>query len=441
MPENYNDQTGNFADWDRDTGPAETGPSQSTTLDLLPQGAGFEAQSTPAKKDPWRVAAAALIIAFGACLIAAIQFATQTDQKTTQRDYIQYWVIGQQLIHGADPYDVAALTQLEEKAGLGSDLPRISLSPPAVFFLMLMLGLVSPKTGYILWWFLQMGCLSVALWLLWRMNGRPDNRIHLFGYIFTPVLICLATGQLGIYLLLGIVLFLYFNETRPTLAGAALLPCALKPHLFLVFALVLMSWVVYRKAFRILLGFLASLTASCALVYCFDPHVWSQYFDKMRVTRVMQVYIPTFGDSLRFLVDRNSVWLQFLPALAGCVWALWYFLTRRERWDWINHGLLLILVSDVCAPYGFFNDECILLPLILVGLYRAVDFKRAFLLFAVLNGVALIEVWAGADMGSPYYLWSVPAWLAWYFYANGKWVTASQTNRENATAETSGQAG
>ncbi|MFZ0301994.1 MAG: glycosyltransferase family 87 protein [Terracidiphilus sp.] len=381
--------------------------------------------STPVKRSPWRVVAAALIIAFGAVLVGAIEYATITDQKTTKRDYIQYWVIGQRLSHGENPYDIAAIVQLEEKAGLGSEQPHISLSPPVVIFPMLWLALVGPKTGYILWWLLIMGCLSVALWLLWRLNGRPDSRIHLFGYAFAPVIVCLIAGQLSIFLLLGIVLFFSLHRTRPTLAGASLLPCMLKPQLFLVFAFVLLVWIVARKAYRVLLGFAAALAASCAIPLLFDAHVWQQYFSMMTSIRIMQVFIPTFGVALRFLIDRNAVGLQFIPAVFGCAWGFWYFRRHRDDWDWMQHGLVVVLVSDVCAPYGFFTDECILLPFILAGLYRATRLQRSVLVLAVLNVAALIEVFNDVNIISPWYLWTVPAWVTWYWYSTRRRTAAS----------------
>ncbi len=379
-----------------------------------------ETMSTPAKKSPWRVAAAALIIAFGACFVGAVMFATQSDEKATERDYIQYWVIGQQLVHHANPYDVAATVALEEKAGLGNRMPRMSPSPPTVVFPMLFLGLVGPKTGYILWWLLNMGCLSIALWLLWRLNGRPNNRIHLFGYAFAPALICLNAGQLCIFLLLGVVLFLYFNESRPALAGASLLPCALKPHLFLVLGFVVLLWVIRRRKYRALFGFAAAVAVSCAVPLYFDPLAFQHYFSMMAQQRILDVFIPTFGVALRFLVDRNLVALQFVPAVLGCAWALWYFTRHRENWNWMRHGLLILLVSEACAPYGYFTDECILLPFILAGLYHSTRLGWSFAVLAAIDAAALVEVSNNVNIISPWYLWTVPAWITWYFYSTRK---------------------
>jgi hypothetical protein len=285
---------------------------------------------------------------------------------------------------------------------------------------MLPLGLVSPKTGYILWWLAIMGCLSVALWLLWRLNGRPDNRIHLFGYAFAPAIVCFISGQLSIFLLLGIVLFLALHRSRPALAGASLLPCMLKPQLFLVFAVVLLAWIIAHRSWRVLYGFIAALAASCAIPLLFDAQVWQQYFSMMTGTSIMQVFIPTFGMALRFLVDRNAVGLQFVPAVLGCAWGLWYLRKNRESWNWMRHGLLLVLVSDVCAPYGYFTDECILLPFILAGLYHATRLQRSFLVLAAINLAALIEVFSAVNIISPWYLWTAPAWFLWYLYATRK---------------------
>jgi hypothetical protein len=369
------------------------------------------------KRNPWRVLAAAAIVAAGVCFVTGVYVAGLSDKSATERDFIQYWAAGQQLVHGANPYDIAAILRIERAAGLDGNQPKVTFSPPVAFFLFLPLGFVSAKTGLILWLLALLGCLSLAIWILWILNGRPDSRYHLLGYAFAPALCCLMAGQLSIFLLLGVVLFLYLRVSHPWLAGAALLPCALKPHLFLPCAIVLLLWVVSRKAYRLLGGFSAALLASCALTLCFDIHAWPQYAQMMRTTRVLDVFIPTLSVAFRFLVNRNAVGLQFIPEAAGCIWAIWYFWTRRNRWDWMDQGLLLLLVSVACAPYAFFFDETILLPAVLVALYRAAQSGRSLLPLAIIAGAALIEVLAVVQITSPFYLWTAPAWLAWYLYA------------------------
>ncbi len=378
----------------------------------------------PVKTSPLRVVAAIGIAAACFCLVVGMFVAFLTDKNATERDFIEYWAAGQQLTHGANPYDVAEILQLERAVGLDGNQPKVTFSPPVALVVALPLGYVSPKTGLILYLLVLSGCLSASIWILWILLGRPDSGLHLCGYLFAPAVACLLAGQLGIFLLLGVVLFLYLHESWPFLAGAALLPCAFKPHLFLPFALVLLLWIVSRKAYRIIGGFITILLATCALTLWFDGHVWSQYSEMMSTTGVLHAFVPTLSVTLRFLINRNAVWLQFVPEAIGCGWAIWYFWTRRARWSWMDQGLLVLLVSALCTPYAWFSDEAMLLPAVLAGVYRAEDSRRSLMPIAVIAGVALVEVCVVGQMASAFYLWTVPAWLGWYLYAT--WSTGNQ---------------
>ncbi len=62
---------------------------------------------------------AAAIVAAGAAFIATLYAIGLTDANTAGRDFIGYWAAGQQLVHGANPYDVTTVLQMEQAAGLG----------------------------------------------------------------------------------------------------------------------------------------------------------------------------------------------------------------------------------------------------------------------------------------------------------------------------------
>jgi len=381
----------------------------------------------PSKASPWRMVAAACLLAIG---VGIFVFAV-SDNSAAQRDLISYWAAGKELIHHANPYDGAAILPMELAAGLDGNRPNIMLNPPLAFFLALPLGLVSAKTGVVLWSIALIASLMASIRMIWILYGRREDRLHLLGYCFAPVLACLLAGQLGIFLLLGVVLFLYFQKSRPYLGGAALLLCALKPHLFLPFGVVLLAWAVDRKAYRILMGACAALLASSALALCFDVHAWSQYSQMMSNTaEVQQDFVPTLSMMFRLLVHRDAVWLQFLPAAAGCVWGLWYFWKRRSNWSWLEQGSLLLLVSAACAPHAWFSDEAMLFPAVLAGVYRASDSGRSQLPFGFVAGIALIEVLAIVQMTSWYYLWTMPAWIGWYIYATRSTGTQADGLRE-----------
>jgi hypothetical protein len=368
------------------------------------------------KTSPWRVLAALCIAAAGVAILVMIA----KSNNAGQRDFISYWSAGQQLVHGGNPYDAEAIQGFERSAGYDQGYRLIMRNPPIAFFLALPLGLVGANTGIVLWQLALLASLVLSIRMLWNLHGCPNNRLHLLGYCFAPVMECLMAGQLGIFLLLGVVLFLYFHKSQPMIGGAALLLCAVKPHLFVPLGLIILVWVAWTRAFRILAGFSIALLGSCTLAFFVDPDGWAQYSQMMSSSGIMGEIVPTLSEFFRILVHRDAVWLQFVPMVAGSIWAIWFFWTRHKAWSWMNEGMLLLLMSVVCAPYALLTDEAILLPAVLAGIYQADETGRSILPFGVLAGAAMIEVFAKIPMASAYYLWTAPAWLAWYLYATRK---------------------
>ena len=387
-----------------------------------------ENTATEIRSTLWRKVAAGGILVAGVLLVTLLYVLGLSNKSATERDYIEYWAAGQLLDRGANPYDVGGIFRLEKAMGLEKNSPKVSFSPPLILLLAWPLGHLDAKTGLIFWNLASLGCLAASVGILWLLHNRPDSRVHLIGLGFPPALACLMAGQLGLFFLLEFLLFLYFHKTRPWLAGASMVLFALKPHLFLLCAVILLLWSAVRKDFRVLSGFVVGLAAAFAISLFLDPHGWMQYRQMMDSTRVVDLYLPTVGVTMRFLVARHVRWIEFLPEILGCVWAVWYYWSRRERWDWTNHGLLLILVSVACAPYSWYPDQTVVLPAILLGLYRAGKSLPLLGLFGLIAGAGLAAVIAQIQLPSPFYVWTAPAWLVWYLLA----VRRSRFHHANA---------
>ena len=132
----------------------------------------------------------------------------------------------------------------------------------------------------------------------------------------------------------------------------------------------------------------------------------------MRSPAVENEFIPCLASAIRQWIDPEATWLQYLPAALCCVWALIYFWRRRAAWDWKTHGSLLMLVSLVAAPYCWLYDQCLAIPALLDGAY-ATRSRNLLALLALAILVMDIEICAVRVL-SPLYLWTAPAWLAWY---------------------------
>jgi hypothetical protein len=334
------------------------------------------------------------------------------------RDFVEYWAAGHQLIHHANPYDGAAVLGLERSVGFPFELPAIIMgNPPSTLLLVLPLGLLGATAAELVWLALLLACLVASVRMVWVMHDRPKNQLHWLGYSFAPALSCLLSGQVTIFLLLGLALFLRFHRSRPFLAGVSLWLCMLKPHLFLPFGVVLIVWVILTRSYKILLGTVVALGVSSAVAVMFDPLVWVQYGQMMRTARIDRLAIPCLSIMLRQKISPNTIWLQYLPAVLGCVWALGYFRRHRDDWDWLEHGSLLMLVSVLVAPYTWFMDQVILIPALLHAAYVTRS-RNLVAILALASAVIEVEILRGLPLlQSALFLWTAPAWLVWYIFA------------------------
>jgi len=365
------------------------------------------------------------VVEFSIALVCGLAFAFTTlflcvvplsGSIAGSRDFVVFWATGQQLVHRANPYDRVVMTQMERSAGLNVQSALYMRNPPWGLPLAVPLGFIGLRVGALLWSLLMLGCLVASVYILWAIGGRPDNRLHWLGLSFGPALICVMMGQTTLISLLGYVLFLYLHRTRPFLAGSSLWLCALKPHLFVPFGVVLMLWIVLTKSYKLVAGFVVTMATSCAAVYLLDPTAWSDYARMMRSEGLDTEYIPCLTVVLRLWLSPHAMWLQYVAPALGCAWALGYFWPRRATWDWTRYGNLLVLVSLVAAPYSWIYDGGLAMPALLQGAY--LTRSRALLVVLAIASLAVeVQLVGGIKVTSAWFLWTVPAWLAWYLLA------------------------
>jgi len=361
------------------------------------------------------VIATGLALALAAMFICVVPF---TGNIAGARDCVVYWATGQQLAHHANPYDPESMGRIERSAGLAAGYGVLYMrNPPWGLALALPLGFVGLRSGALLWSLILVGCLAASVRILWLMHGRPRNQLHWLALSFAPALECLIVGQTSLFALLGLVLFLRLNGSRPFLAGMSLWLCTLKPHLFVPFGVVLLAWIAVAKSYKILAGASVAMAASCALTYLISPLAWTEYSKMIRASGIEKEFIPCLSVALSLRFSPHTMWLQYLPAVLCCAWAMTYFWPRRHTWDWAKQGNLVMLASLFAAPYCWVFDQVIALPALLRGVYLTKSRKLLALLgFAsILMNVGLV---CGIRLVSPLYLLTAPTWLAWYLFAS-----------------------
>ncbi len=336
------------------------------------------------------------------------------------RDFVARWATGQLIARHANPYDGAALMQIEQAAGFPVHYGVMyMLNPPWTLPLVYPLGFLGLQVASILWSVLQLACLAGSVHMLWIMHGRPNNRRHYLGYSFAPALICLIMGQVTILALLGLVLFLRLHRTSPFMAGMSLWLCMLKPHLFLPFGVVVLAWIVVSRSYRLLLGTVFSVVVTSAIALPLAPNEWSQYLHVLHSPGSQWEFVPCVAVLLRVWISKDTAGLNYVPAALSCVWALAYFWRRRATWDWMKEGSVLMLVSILVAPYAWLYDQALAIPALLQGAYatRSRNVLVSLALLSVLIELALLAIVWKPEALYTWTLWSAPAWLVWYFFA------------------------
>jgi len=341
-------------------------------------------------------------------------------QVVGSRDFVVYWATGQQLAHHANPYDGTALLKLERGAGLPDKYGAMYMrNPPSTLLLAYPLGFMPLRVASVVWSLFLLLCFVGSVYILWLMHGKRKGHRDWIAYSFAPALVCLLNGQTSVFALLGLVVFLRLHRSHPFLAGISLWLCLLKPHLFLPFGLVMLVWIVLTKSYRIVLGAALALAGSVAIAYRIDPIAWSQYSQMVHTSGIQWDFIPCISVLLRVWFSKGAIWLQYVPACLGCVWALYYFWPRRAKWNWSTHGSLLMLVSIVVAPYCWLFDQALAIPALLQGAYFTRS-RNLVIVLALLSAFVEVALFCNIIKPSAVYLWTMwtaPTWLIWYLLA------------------------
>ena len=334
-------------------------------------------------------------------------------ENAAQRDYISYWSAGKLLVAHANPYDRAAVLNLEKDQGYTSQHLLLMRNLPWSLFLVVPLGFLSASTGALLW---VLAVILSGLGSVFLLQQIWQARPPLTAFLFAPVLVCAMAGQTSVFALLGACLFFWLEKSRPIAAGVALTLLAVKPHLAVLFWVVLLLEEVRRRRAGVLGGLAAGLLAESLLAIWLDPKVWIHYATAMRAERIQALYLPNLSCALRIVSGPKHVWVQALPMLAGLGFAVWFWRGRAERWHWARYGAVLLMISVLVSPYSWLMDEALCLPALFYYHLRAS--RAAGVVLGAANMLLLALVYYRGSLDSLVYLWTAPFWALWCGYVH-----------------------
>ena len=341
-------------------------------------------------------------------------------------DYVRFWASAKLTLAGDNPYDSSNIDRMQTEAGAESSdtgITSIVLNPPWALSLLLPLGLLSYPLSRLAWLFLSIILLIISTQMLWRFyRGAAGQKWigWIAVFIFAPTISVLEKGQITPLLLVGVVGFLYFTEyhRNDLAAGAFLALASIKPQVMYIFWIALLFWVIKQRRWLILAGVGVTLLLLTLLTIIFDPQVIRQYLTSMQTYQTAEWATPTFGSYLRyFWLGTSSMWPQFLPAILGIVWFVYYWIKHANRWSWVDALPVILLASIFTAPYAWTYDYVILAPAIIqavIWLYQAAKKWSAVLLAILFLAISLLDLGLHTKLSDFWFLWLSPALLIWY---------------------------
>lgn len=382
--------------------------------------------------------AAAVIIILAGIVYVASQLTSQSN-TLPMNDFVEYWSAARVYLQGRNPYDGAELLFWQKQATGNAELGMATMmwNPPWVITLAIPFGLLPAGLAHLLFLAGQIAAVVVSATWLWRVYQGPSEHVWLawmLALFCGPTAFLIWYGQIAGLCLLGLSGFLYFNQrNQPAVAGLFAALTAIKPHLLFGFGLVLVLNAIVTRQGRIALAAgCAAVAVAAGTVHAIHPEVYRHYAgagwesSSTVATAPKDWHQPLFSYWLRKEIDPAQFWMQFVPTLAAATGIAWYWLRRRAAWDWPSEMPFLIFTSVLCAAYGawIFDLVVLIVPMIALAcvLIRADARLSSICLvgYLALTTAAIacqLVVWlvtGSRTTGLHTFIWYSPAVLAFY---------------------------
>jgi hypothetical protein len=305
--------------------------------------------------------------------LVALAFAAVRPDIFVLKDFPEYWAAAHVLAHSGDPYDGAQLLRVQQ-AIVGSHLEQATSlwTPPWTLPLYLPFGFLPFAIARYVWLGVQLLMVFAAGELLGRTYSARRVLPQLLALTFAPVFWMALFGQNTGFLLLGLAGFLHFRERQPFVAGVFAALTAIKPHLLAVFGVVLILDAFRRDGWKVLAAGTGVLAAGSLVAVLMNDRIFELFAAAVQrpktpeVTPLSEWDLPLIAHQFRHAIDPHQFGIQFVPCAVACGLMAVHKLWQGNRWNWRVQLPPVVLVSCLCAPYGgwMFDLVVLLVPTI-----------------------------------------------------------------------------
>jgi hypothetical protein len=293
-------------------------------------------------------------------LSTVFAFPLPLPERTGTTDFRPYWASSYLLARGQDFSDPALIDAVERTlTGWERDYTMSAWFAPTGNLVLLPFTLLPFTRAAYYWLLVNIAVVFASALLLWR-GPQPKVWIALVAaFSFSMTLLSLIYGQVNTLVLLGLALYLHFNERqRPAAAGVSLALTTIKPHLVILALPLLLLDGLRRRQWRALAGFGGALAACSLLLFALNPQ-WPVRFWRL-VSGGMELVreTPTLNGLLVLAGEGQwGKWL-WLPAMLFAI-AGWQL--KGNRWQPRPLLDVAVMASLIVSPVGWSYDQVLLL--------------------------------------------------------------------------------
>jgi hypothetical protein len=390
----------------------------------------FNIQPSPRKKYLRIITWIALVLS----LIVFFLMSTQlvSEKQLLLDDYAMYWAAARLNLQNGNPYSLDELLPMQIAAGRTENVPVMFWNPPWTLAITMPLALLPYPPSRVLWYLLHLGIVIAASHWAWQQYAGP-RRWHWVawgvGLIFGPTLDVMKAGQISALLLLGAVGFVFLQQkNKGFLAGMLLALIAIKPHTLYLIGLAVIFWSLANRKWAVLAGGATALGAALGISWLVNPLLIQQYLYASTNYPPTQWATATLGAELRMLFGPEHFWLQFVPPAIGGIGFCYYWLRKRQTWDWIEQFPRLLVVSTATAAYGWtFDNTAVIVAVVQIAamLFTRGSWRlKGIILLTYLGLDAILILVSIPQM----YFWWAPAALALWYLISSQALSRSKVN-------------
>ena len=292
-------------------------------------------------------------------LIIVITSAPQSFNISTG-DFRPYWSATYLLAHGQDFSDLSLMDQIERTlTGWDQSFTMMAWFAPTGMVVLLPFTFLPFEKAAFFWLLTNIMVLSATAFLLWSDVKRKIWIPLLAVFAFPMTLLSLYVGQINTLVLFGLAVFISLRKPEQQyLRGIGLALTTIKPHLVILTLPLIILDSVYKKQWKILVGFFGSLLVCSIILFALYPSwpisFWNLVSSGMSTIRET----PTISGVIAFSTGQAWGKWFWIPGIV-LLFIIWW--RQKEKWYTQKIIYLTIPLSLMLSPIGWGYDQVLLL--------------------------------------------------------------------------------